>query len=274
MSVFSELPPVLERYELKYCIPWDMVDRIINFISPFCSLDYYSANAENNFYPVNSLYLDTRNYQFLQQRIYGKDPRFNIRVRSYSQGEKPPYYLEIKHKVGGVVKKYRATARLDEWPHILASAAYRVDEDDPSEQANKELFLRLAISYAIEPKVFTRYKRCAFFSTVDDYARVTMDASMSYRLQDDYSLQPDDTMTYYDNETIFVGNMPPRGGSVILELKCNVGEVPTWMIDLITKFELHRQGFSKYMNSSLVSLYDNGLSYMTGDRMASYYSMG
>ncbi|CAA6827751.1 MAG: Unknown protein, partial [uncultured Thiotrichaceae bacterium] len=227
MSVLSLLPPVLERYELKYIIPWHMVEEISDFISPFCSLDYHSVNEEENFYPVNSLYFDTRNFQFLQQRIYGKDTRMNMRVRSYADGKTPPYYMEIKHKISGVVKKYRATAQADEWPHLLIAPEYRVDEDDPQEQSNKELFLRLAISYAIEPKLLTRYKRRAFFSTVDDYARVTMDASMSYRLQDDYSLSPDDTMTHYDNETIYVGNMLPEGDSVILELKCNVGEVPT-----------------------------------------------
>ncbi|CAA6809509.1 MAG: Unknown protein, partial [uncultured Thiotrichaceae bacterium] len=86
-----------------------------------------------------------------------------------------------------------------------------------------------------------------------------------------YSLSPDDTMTHYDNETIYVGNMLPEGDSVILELKCNVGEVPTWMIDLITRFDLKQQGFSKYMNSTLVSHFDDGFNYMTGDRMVAYY---
>lgn len=270
MSVFCELPPVIERYELKYIIPLSWIEPISEFISPFCSLDYHSAHVPDNFYPVNSLYFDTPNFQFLQQRLYGKDARFNMRVRSYADGEKPPYYMEIKHKIGSIVKKYRATAGVDEWPEILASPNYRIIEESSKEKANKELFLRLFISYAAEPKLLTRYKRRAFFSTVDEYARVTMDISMSYRLQDHYSLRPDKQMTHYDNSTIYVGNMLSTEDCVVLELKCNAGQVPTWMIDLITQFQLTQQGFSKYMNSTLTSHFDDGFNYMSGDRVVSY----
>jgi hypothetical protein len=34
--------PVLERYELKYTIPEDMVAPISAFIEPYCALDKYS----------------------------------------------------------------------------------------------------------------------------------------------------------------------------------------------------------------------------------------
>ncbi len=267
-SVLSALPAVLERHELKYLVPYSQVEAISDFISPYCSLDYYSDKAENHFYTVNSLYFDTPTFQFLQQRMYGRDMRFNMRARAYADGDKPPYFLEIKHKTGPIVKKYRATANDEEWPRILADPNYRVSGDDePKEKRNKELFLRLAMSYSIEPKILTQYRRRAFFSTVDEYARVTMDISMKYRLEDRLILTPNNDMNSYDNQNIYTGNTFHTGESVILELKCNIGQVPMWMLDIIQRFNLKQIGFSKYMNSTMVAREENGYSYMTGDRV-------
>jgi len=268
-TVLNNLPPVLERYELKYLVPYAYVEPITRFIAPYCLLDHYSNLAHNHFYTVNSLYFDTRGCEFLKQRMFGKDSRFNIRVRAYAEGNKAPYFMEIKHKVGAVIKKYRATASEQQWPHILSDPCYRVDPDESSvERANKELFLRLAHTYAIEPKVLTQYKRRAFFSTVNQYARLTMDIDMKYRLETELDLVPDSSMTNYDNENIYTANELNQDHSgVVLELKCNVGEVPMWMVDLVRHFELRQTGFSKYLSSMLVSFYDNGYTYMAGDRL-------
>lgn len=274
MAEINALPPVLERYELKYLIPWEYVEPITDFLSIYCSMDHFSEIApENNyFYKISSLYFDTPNFEFLRQRIEGKAVRFNMRVRAYGDGEKAPYYLEIKNRTGisGVVKKYRATAHEDQWPFILTDASFRPCESDSSpEKANKELFTRLALSYAIEPKILTKYERRAFFSTVDDYVRVTMDANMQYRVEPDYSVNSSYDMTNYDNETIY-SNQTDTEGNVILELKCNVGEVPFWILNLIKLFELKQVGFSKYVNSILISHYDNGDWFMPYDRQPNF----
>ena len=72
-------------------------------------------------------------------------------------------------------------------------------------------------------------------------------------------------MTNYDNETIYANETHSEAG-VILELKCNVGEVPYWMLDLIRLFNLQQVGFSKYVNSAFVGHYDNGDWFMPFDR--------
>jgi SPX domain protein involved in polyphosphate accumulation len=265
MASIKTLPPVLERHELKYLIPMSYVEPITHFLRPYCQLDYFSERSVDTYYVVNSLYFDTRGLEFLQQRLYGKDGRFNIRVRSYTQAGDPPYFMEIKHKTGVAVKKYRAIAQANEWPDILVDPNYRIDDAEMAvERGNKELFLRLAISYAIEPKIFTQYRRRAFFSTVDEYARVGIDIDLSYRKQEDYNMVPDSTMINYDNETIYAGNQFSEG-CVVLELKSNIGEVPMWMLDLISTFELKQEGFSKYLNSTMVAYYDNGNHYMFDD---------
>jgi VTC domain len=270
MSKVKLLPPVLERYELKYKIPWSYVEPITDFISLYCDMDAYSikTKADNYFYQVGSLYFDSPGYEFLKQRIGGKEIRFNMRTRFYGDGLKGPYFLEVKHRTGlsGVVTKYRATAKSHQWPHILNDPSFRPpDTDDPDEKKNKELFLRLATTYAIEPKILTTYRRRAFFSTIDEYSRVTMDAHMKYRVQDNYDLDHSYGMIHYDNETIY-DIYGKSGASVVLELKCLVGEVPCWMLDLIRRFELQHTGFSKYASATLVSHFDNGDWFMPFDR--------
>ena len=271
MGILTSLPPTIERHELKYAIPWCYLEPLRRFVEIYCELDHHSTLAADNFYLVNSLYLDTRGLEFLRQRIYGKDGRFNMRVRCYGAQGRAPYFLEIKRKSGTSGKKYRSLATADEWPTILQDPTYRLDGDGSDRNfENKKLFLRMATSYAIEPKLLTQYKRCAYVSTVDEYARVTLDINMKYRNQDHYSFATDHDMVSYDNETIYARDMY-SDASVILELKCNIGQVPTWMLDLIATFDLKQQGFSKYMSSFMVSHLDDGLIYMPADRISTYY---
>lgn len=101
-------------------------------------------------------------------------------------------------------------------------------------------------------------------ATAEEWPNILTDAS--YQLPRSGS-----DMINYDNETIYSKDYT-SDTSVILELKSNIGEVPTWMLDLITSFDLQQQGFSKYMSSSLVSHFDDGISYMSTDRKARYYA--
>ena len=266
MSVRSVIPAILERHELKYSIPVSYIDPISRFIKPYCDLDYHSAIAPDEKYVINSLYFDTRTLEFLQQRMYGKDGRFNVRVRSYGEEGRAPFFLEIKRKSGGTGKKYRAIAQADEWPSILTHPDFRVAESKDSQNTNNlNLFLRIALSYDIAPKILTQYRRKAFVSTVDEYARVTFDTDLRYRLQEHYDITPDSGLINYDEQAVF-GHNQLGEENVILELKCNVGQVPMWMLDLISTFELKQQGFSKYLNSSLAGSLIDGHNYMSRDR--------
>jgi SPX domain protein involved in polyphosphate accumulation len=269
MPIYKQLPTTLERYELKYLIPRSYVEPISHFVEAYCDLDYHSANSADHFYAVNSLYFDTPGCEFLKQRLWGRANRFNMRVRTYGDGTRPPYYMEIKQKRNLSIKKYRATATEQEWPNILTDPGFRVDpSQSPAERANKERFLYLATSYAIEPKILTCYRRRAYFSTVDEYARVTMDIELRYRNEDQLCLVPDERMVNYDNENIFVANYQSDTASVVLELKCVMGQVPTWMLDLIMRFQLKQQGFSKYMSSMLTAYGDNSCHFMPRDRQS------
>ncbi len=244
----KNLPPVLERYELKYMIPFDYVEQISSFVKPYCSMDKYSEITPGNFYRVNNLYLDSPKFSFLKNRIEGVNSRFNMRVRAYGEESKLPYFIEIKHKRGNLVKKYRAKINHSSWYKAYSEAGFvgKEESDDLKETKNKELFERLVYTYNASPKILTQYLRKAFISDIDDYARVTFDIDLKYMEENDWNLIPDQSkMINYDHSFSFDENC-----SVILELKCYTSQVPYWMLDLIREFNLKRISFSKYLSGA------------------------
>ncbi len=241
------IPPILERYELKYHIPFDMIKPISDFILPYCSLDKYSEKEKDSFYQINNLYFDTPFFTFLKNRIERCENRFNIRIRSYGEKPKAPYFFEIKQKSGEIIKKSRFCYGSESIDHFFHAGSTENHGLKNSENKNIDFFKSLVISYNAEPKILTQYKRKAFISDMDDYARVTFDIGLKCMEENTFNVTPDNSrMVPYDAETIF-----EEGCNTILELKCYTSNVPFWMIDLIREFNLTRGSFSKYMNGIL-----------------------
>jgi len=249
--------PPQERYESKFVIPTHMIEPVSDFASIYCSLDKYSKQCKDTFYRVNNLYFDSPNFLFLKKRLANCENRFNMRIRSYSDTLPLPCFLEIKQRKESVVRKMRAIVVEKDWHRMFNDPDYEWMEGHQSRSiftSNKSLFLQLACEYNATPKVLTQYRRRAFVSDVDDYARVTLDIDLRYHPEEDYNLIPDErNMVSYDDSTLF-----DPGCSVILELKCYSKHVPLWMIDLIRHFDLRRRSFSKYVTgiAGVLNLYN------------------
>ncbi|MBN1307136.1 MAG: polyphosphate polymerase domain-containing protein [Chitinispirillaceae bacterium] len=238
------IPPVLERYEAKYTIPLWMVDDISRFIEPYCSLDAYSEKSPDLYYTINSLYFDTPDYLFLWLRLQKACSRINMRVRTYGERPTLPWFLEIKHKRGDIMRKYRARIHSEHLETMLQTPELLHHHvKDEKEENNRLLFYRLVQSYNARPKVLIQYKRKAYISDCEEYARVTFDIQLRSMRQTGYDPLPhDDALLPCDVQNIY-----DSGAGVILELKCYTSYVPLWMIDLVRTFQLYRRGFSKYM---------------------------
>ncbi len=254
------IPSLLERYELKYLIPFEMIDPISKFASVYCSMDNYSLNSEGGFYRVNSLYLDSPDYIFLRMRLEGLENRINMRVRSYGENPEIPYFLEIKQKTAGVVRKYRASVTRKDWYKAYTEPGIHSndEEEGTKEEINKKRFERMVYTYNAEPKILTQYLRKAWVSDVDDYGRITFDTNLKFRPETEFKPVPDEReMVSSDHALAF-----DPGCSVILELKCYTSQVPLWMVDLIRLFNLERRSFSKYLLgiSEFMGLYSYDLS--------------
>jgi len=259
----QEIPSLLERYELKYLIPESLITPISDFVSIYCSKDNYGEKTEDGFYDIYSLYFDTPDYLFFRKRMEGAASRFNMRIRTYDDQSGLPCFFEVKQKYNGIVRKYRATVNDSHWPEVLENSIHKLKSFKNDKDAlNADLFIRLACSYRALPKVLTHYRRKAYISDVDDYARVTFDMNLRCQPEENFNLIPDrDRMIFYDNSTIFDPEC-----CVILELKCYSTQVPLWMVDLISFFDLQRGSFSKYVYS--ITQIIQSLQYDRGDRVA------
>jgi SPX domain protein involved in polyphosphate accumulation len=244
-------PTLFERYELKFVIPEELIEPISDFCSIYCRPDMYSTMSPDGFYTVNSLYLDTPSYFFLKKRLARAENRFNMRVRCYGD-QAVPCFGEIKHKRDNIVRKYRVRMDDEQWQRIFETPHDPLREaggkNDPTYAT---LFHRVSYTYNAGPVVLTQYRRKAYESVIDDYARVTFDIDLNYQPPDGYKIVPyADRAVPHDNSTVF-----EPGCNVILELKCYSSQVPYWMIDLIRNFSLKRRRFSKYVISIREILY-------------------
>ena len=246
----------LERYESKFVIPESLVEDISEFVASYCSLDKHSVMADDHYYRVNNLYFDTPNYLFLHRRLSSVENRFNMRVRTYSDYTTTPCFFEIKQKKVNVIRKYRAYVDDPNWVAWLENLEFpengngnnggNGNHDGNGSHGilcNRGLFLQLAMINQAAPKVLTQYRRKAYVSDINDYARVTFDRELRYRPENGYDLIPgDNRMIPLDNCTLF-----DSGCDIIIELKCYSTHVPLWMMDLIKVFDLRRRSFSKYV---------------------------
>jgi hypothetical protein len=257
----KEIPNKLERYELKYLIPESWIDPISEYLSIYCSLDQHSAQTSDQYYMVYSLYCDSPSLTFLYQRMNGAENRFNLRIRTYDINRCLPCFFEIKQKKNTVIKKYRAKINDPDWPDYFN----RSIPEEMLSQENVLRFYRLLQSYNASPKVFTQYRRKAYISDIDSYARATFDIDLKACPQTEFQLSSGAyRMSPYDHELWFL-----PGTSVILELKCYTTKVPLWMIDLIHQFNLERHRFSKYVSSLTESYSLNYLQY--NNRFSRYF---
>lgn len=261
----QEIPSLLERHELKYLIPESLIEPISDFVSVYCSKDKYSEKNKDGLYDIYSLYFDTPEYLFIKRRMEGVENRFNMRIRAYDDHSGLPCFFEVKQKVNGIVRKYRATVHDPQWAETLETSLHRLEDSrSEKETSNANLFTRLICSYQAAPKVLTHYRRKAFISDVDDYARVTFDMNLRYHPEAHFNLIPDEAqMNFYDNTTVFDPEC-----CVILELKCYSTQIPLWMLDLIRHFDLQRGSFSKYV-SSMTQVFQT-VQYDRGDRISTF----
>ena len=223
-----------QRLELKYHITEPMAEAIRRVIEPWCVPDAH--NGEQG-YPISSLYLDSPTLAFHRARLRGDADRVKLRIRTY--GPRSLAHLEIKRKTGKIIHKIRTSLPRERVVETMGGFGV----EDPT----VDHFLSVRFRCGAEPKLSVFYKREAYTSTVDFYARVTFDR----RIQARASMPSDWTLR---SEPSGEGWLPLDGAghlrdgvssSVLLEFKCE-SFMPLWMSDVIRRFSLNTTGFSKY----------------------------
>lgn len=231
----------IERREYKYLLTEAQVVRVRDAIRPFCALDPYAATATGHRYTIESLYLDTPDLGLYRANDLELVDRFKLRVRRYPDAPKSPLFLEVKSRYHDTIIKSRGKVGAD-WAELVRDPF--VSRARLGTGTAAERFVTRLHQIGARPTIVVRYKREAWASVVDDYARVTFDTRIAGHLADpdgwhfDYDPSKfrrcDDATGVRDDQT-----------RTILELKFTT-HAPRWMMSLVERLDLMRRAYSKY----------------------------
>lgn len=249
-NVFAQ--SVIKRYENKYLITEELCEKIRQHISFFCVPDPKVADTKG-FYYVHSLYFDTPNLTFYWDNKLKADARIKPRVRYFGLKPKGYVWLEVKRRVKNVVWKKRERIPVGLWPSILTSSSknyelidYSSNDSSLPVERSLDSFVNVVNAYGAIPVVHVRYLREAHISEIDNYVRITFDRRLAGCLaHGKMDLEVDDKeFVWFDDP---VTSQFPES-PVIMEIKCETS-FPKWIVELIQRFQLIKQGFSKYCNA-------------------------
>jgi len=240
----SQFQTKFERLELKFLIEEEQADLIRKDISTLCRSDAHNGSRVNSSpdqwgYPIYSCYLDSPGLAFHRAKERGDSHRLKLRIRTYSKTSLAS--MEVKRRHAAVIYKTRAAIDRE----LVEDAVHGFPVVSAGTQAQKSVlsdFSMIAAKTGAEPVLTVNYRRAAFESRVDHYARVTFDRDIRVQSADGWSLNSDLNQWHSFDAYWQKKN---RVSPVVLELKCETTP-PIWMVDLIRKHQLVNSSFSKY----------------------------
>ena len=227
------------RYELKYRLTESRARAISQFVRHYLPVDRYCKLQRGGDYPIVSLYLDSDNMHLCKESIDGRQNRFKLRIRSYTDEPDYPCFFEIKRRINRVIMKSRARVMHGDIVPLLGrlplgSRDYNVDMKTLNQ------FQLYMSSIQAKPKVLIRYMRQAFEGDSDNRVRVTFDRELRFKVTD----KPIVTL----GGSGWQRNPITDNGGVILEVKFT-GTYPLWLSRMVKYFDLKARSTSKFATS-------------------------
>ena len=231
-------PTLFSRYECKYLLSPLAVPELRHFLSPFMRPDRFAAIRPGNRYPICSLYLDGEDLPLYQQTVGGEKNRYKLRVRTYSDREDTPVFLEVKRKVNNIVQKRRARIeRRRLVPFLSRAAADFAERDALGVDDDLGYFDAHRDRIDAKPVVKIRYLREAYESNADEPVRVTIDTELMH------AAEFNSDVSHSSGRWV---TTPVEG--VIVEIKYTE-LCPYWVRDMVRFFDLKQQPVPKYVLS-------------------------
>ena len=267
---------IIERFEKKYLIHPRLMPQIRKWMEPFVIPDPNAKGAIPE-YTTTTMQLDTPFMLLARAGERRVTPRFKMRIRTYGYDApvKGAVFIELKRRVmNGMVVKSRSMLNRSMWhDKIITNPELAPILRSPKDNSNFMDFCRLAKELGVAPKIFIRYIRESYFSANDDYARITFDRRVSYRTHHSWKLPgPEiaDWKYWRPIDTTF--GMGMDYSPYILELKA-MADSPSWMLELVERFNLDNTGFCKYAAAMRVeNAYFGGINYNCDMQDISPYS--
>lgn len=246
LQVATDSPSIIERREYKFLIDRETAARVRSAIAPFCALDPFAASSPTRTYAIDTLYFDTPDLSLFWANDAELVDRVKLRVRSYADVPTSPMFFEVKRRINDVISKSRGKVSRSAWHALLADDSAPI----PASVAGKdrvavERFLALSRSMHVRPFTLVRYQREPYFSTIDDYARVTFDTNIRAHRVDRLTFEPDGSCWRALDDAVTQRAM---SSSIVLELKFT-NNVPRWLVNIARGLGLVRGAYSKYGNS-------------------------
>lgn len=235
----------LTRYEAKYVIPKSLAPYIREFIKPFCKVDPHCVEGSPPEYTITTLQLDTDDFALHYAKEWEAVNRFKLRVRTYGEIGSSPVFTEVKSKFGDTVIKNRAGIKFEEWSENAVFGLELPKCLTKDRHIHDFLqFKRLVWETRSKPVILIRYLRESYMGTIDSYARVTLDRKLEYQVTNSWT-DFGRSGFWRNMDSSEAQGFGLNYSGIVLELK-SLAHTPTWIQDMVERFELKKCGNCKY----------------------------
>jgi hypothetical protein len=225
------------RHELKFWITDASWALLLKEMDGLIEPDRHGAKPEDPSYTVNSLYLDTEELHYLDDKLEGLKERKKVRLRRY--GRLRHGFVEVKAKHGRRIQKHRVDLTEEELTAVTMGDLTPIKQAHVGGVPGAGPLLAEFALLDLVPAVITRYERTAFMFTDDPGLRVTLDRKLSCLgkdLRKNFLREDIDTMPMLE---------PEVQGPGILEVKCS-GPIPGDVGRFLRRIGVERKSISKY----------------------------
>ena len=221
------------RHEIKYRVNRHTLERFKEYTQNILEMDPNSA--EQGGYINYSIYYDSPDFQFLNEKEEGLEMRTKPRLRIYKDIKSDKAlnsFFEFKHRRGALVQKERVGIDRDTSLKLLSP----FDLEDVAQNPVLNRIAYFSRRYQIQPTICTLYKRQAFSCPLYPGLRITYDSHISASFNIGLDIPREEFLTV----------LAPN--EAIIEIKYNQMR-PNFIAPLIGKLELQQVSFSKYAES-------------------------
>ncbi len=222
---------VFNRHEQKYLLDEATFKKVLAVMDEYMCPDKY--NIDHKPYTISNIYFDTEDDYLIRTSLSKPKYKEKLRLRSYGIPDADSkVFLEIKKKFNGVVNKRRTVLKLSEAYDFASSGKPPILKEYMNKQVLKEIEYFLQF-YTLKPKVYLAYDRIAYFEKGNNDLRISFDCNIRTRRYD-VALEAGD-----------YGEKLLPDGVYLMEIKTSKS-MPLWLTDMLAKYRIKRQSFSKY----------------------------
>ncbi len=232
---------LVERYELKYLMSQRQAGRVEDYLNKIC---LKKDKVQKGEYHVTSLYFDTPTLEDYHDKNGGYLQRQKLRARVYCENfnngnEQGGVRFEIKKKNNMRVYKTKFILSDEEFLEFLKKGPVdfyyrhkkRINEENLEDL---EYFFDLFIKKCYKPHIVVSYKRKAYICNFVSNLRLTIDSDIK--------------AFKWRRNNRFLLAVPVFKKMAVLEIKFSK-VMPWWFKDMVYRFNLSHQSFSKYNHS-------------------------